>query len=213
MKDAFVRMGRAGLPLAAALAVAGCAWQAMEAASDVKVGIAEPPEAKEVRTAAPKPKDKVAAVKKPDASTPAKQPRPLARQDEASCANVDTCVSVLKAMVADPERAWMRQPASPAVLANGVRLFAYRALKTQLTCGELAAAMTEIETAAQTFSGGVGGLKPEQITRVRILSVEVGTELQAENAQRCSSPGKVGPIGALGPAGPVALGPIPVAPR
>lgn len=210
MKDLFVRLGRAGLPWAAALAVSGCAWQAMEAASEVRVGIAEPPQAKEVRTAAPKTKDKVATVKKPEASTPAK-PKPTARQDEASCANVETCVSVLKTMVADPERAWMHRPASPAVLANGVRLFAYRALKTQLTCSELAAAITEIETAAQAFSGSVAGLKPEQITRVRVLSVEVGTELQAENAERCSSSSKVGAVGTLAPAGSIALGPV--APR
>jgi hypothetical protein len=206
MKDAFVRMGRAGLPLAAVLAAAGCAWQATEMASEVKSGIAVPAEAKEVRTAVPKPKDKVAAVKKPDASTPTKQPRPPARQDEAGCTNVDTCVSVLKAMVADPERAWMRQPVSPAVLANGVRLFAYRALKTQLTCGELAAALTEIEAAAQAFSGAVADLKPERITRVRVLSVQVGTELQAENAQRCSS-SKVGQIGSIAPAGSIGLAP------
>src|SRR5262245_22203000 len=125
MRHLIVPVGWAGLA-AAALAVAGCAWQAMETSSEVKPGIVEPAEGKDMRTAAPKPKDKIAAVKKkPDTYTPAAKELPAppaAHHDEARCPNVDTCVSVLKAMVADPQRAWIQQPATPAVLANGVRL-------------------------------------------------------------------------------------------
>ena len=69
---------------------------------------------------------------------------------------------MLKAMVASPDRSWLHRPATPAVLANGVRLFAYRALVPKLDCGELAMALTEVETAAHTFSHAVAGLQPEQ---------------------------------------------------
>ncbi len=211
MKDLVVRMGRAGMPVAVVLAMGGCAWQTMENSSELKTGVVEPAsKGTDVRTATPAPaatpkpkKDKIAAAKNPEKSAPAaKQQRPappLAPQDEASCANVDGCVSVLKAMVADPDRTWIQRPAASAVLANGVRLFAYRSLRAKLTCGELAAALTEIETAAHAFSGSIPGLQPEQTTRVRILSVEVGDELLAENARRCSPQSKDGPIGSAAP--------------
>jgi hypothetical protein len=208
MKELVLRMGRPGVSVVLALAMAGCAWQTMESSSEFKTGVVEQPSSKgaDVRTAAPtpapKPKDKIAAAKNPDKSEPAaKQPpaSPVAHQDEASCADVNKCVSVLKAMVADPNRTWIRRPAAPAVLANGVRLFAYRALRPKLTCSELAAALTETEMAAHAFSGSIAGLQPEQITHVRILSVEVGDELQAENARRCSPQSKDGPVGSAAP--------------
>ena len=210
MKDLVLRMGRAGVPVAVALAMAGCAWQTMESSSELKTGVVEQPSSKgaDVRTATPapavtpKPKDKIATAKNPDKSAPAaRQPpaSPVARQDESTCADVDKCVSILKAMVADPNRTWIRRPAAPAVLANGVRLFAYRVLRPKLTCSELAAALTETETAAHAFSGSIAGLQPEQITRVRILSVEVGDELLAENARRCAPQSKDGPVGSAAP--------------
>jgi hypothetical protein len=69
-----------------------------------------------------------AAARQPPAS-------PVARQDESTCADVDKCVSILKAMVADPNRP-DPAAAAPAVLANGARLFAYRVLRPKLTCSE-----------------------------------------------------------------------------
>ncbi len=98
-------------------------------------------------------------------------------------------------MVSGSNRSWVQRPASPAVLANGVRLFAYRALKSKLACGELATALSEVAAAARTFSGPVAGLEAVQTARVRSLSAEVKDELQAEHAQRCAAKDKEKPIG------------------
>ena len=53
---------------------------------------------------------------------------------------------MLKAMVAGSDRSWVQRPAPPAVLSNGVRLFAYRALAPKLGCSEIALALAEVET-------------------------------------------------------------------
>jgi hypothetical protein len=204
MKNLVLRLGRlaigAGVSAVAAFSLAGCAWQAMESGYQQETRLAEKPAAKEpeVRAASAKPKAKVAEAKKSSADTAAAKKPPAqaaGSQDETSCVDVDKCVWVLKTMVADPDRSWMQRPAAPAVLANGVRLFAYRALRPTLGCSELAAALTEIETAAHAFSGPIAGLKPEQTSRVRTLSVEVGGELQAESARRCGPGSKGGSVG------------------
>jgi hypothetical protein len=186
-----------GLLLAVALGLAGCALQNVQgdAAATMRVAAADPPPASD-QAAPPEPRPKTAvkaAHAKVAAARPARQP--AAGQDETSCASVEVCASVLKAMVANPDRSWLKRPAAPAVLANGVRLFAYRALKPALACEELAAAKSEVEAAARTFSGPVAGLQAAQIRRVRSLSVDVGAELGAESAQRCASRGKGGPVG------------------
>jgi hypothetical protein len=182
------------MPIVAALAVGGCAWQAADAGDAVKTSVVEEPRPKKPeRAAAVQSKEKVAAKESVGYRAAAQQT--TAPQDETSCTSVDRCASVLKAMVGGPDRSWIGRPASPTVLANGVRLFAYRALKPNLSCGELAAALAEVETAAQTLSGPVDGLKPDQVTRTRVLSVEVGEELQTENTRRCSARATVGQAG------------------
>jgi hypothetical protein len=203
MSDFGLRTLWIGASLLAAVALVGCASEGMDGASELKSGIVELPASKgaDTRTAAAKPKDtkpadKVAAAAKADAPKAAAQYRPATAgtppQDEAGCTSVDKCANVLRAMVAGPDRKWIARPASPTVLANGVRLFAYRALKPKLSCPELAAALTEVETAAQAFSGPIANLDPEQAGRARTLSVEVGDELTAENARRCSQTKPVG---------------------
>ena len=126
--------------------------------------------------------DKVAAKTAPK--------RQAAAKGEAGCTNVEKCASVLKTLVASSDRSWMRQPAPPAVLANGVRLFAYKALRPSLSCSELAAALSEVGGAKRTFSAPVAGLEATQVERVRSLSTQVGSELQAERARRCQQPAK-----------------------
>jgi hypothetical protein len=163
----------------------------------MRIATAEPPPAEE-RAPPAKPKQKIAAAKKPSTYTlAAKEPAPrqAAGRDEAGCVSVENCASVLKAMVASPDRSGAHRPAAPDVLANGVRLFAYRALRPKFACSELATALSEVGAAARTFSGPVANLRPEQIRRVRSLSVEVGRELQAERARRCAPQSKDGPVG------------------
>jgi hypothetical protein len=193
----------AGSLLATVLGLTGCAM--LTAQSDpearTRVAAAEPPPT-EKQAAPAKPKQNIAAAKKQSTYTlAAKEPprRQAAGQDEASCVSVQNCASALRAMVADPDRSWVHRPATPAVLANGVRLFAYRALRPKLGCSELAAALFEVEIAAHTFSHPLAGLQPEKMHRVKSLSIEVGGELQAEQARRCVRQGKDGPVGALPP--------------
>lgn len=194
--------GASGLLLAAVVGLAGCAWQNAESDPESRTRIAgwsQP--APEERAPAAKPERAVAAVKKAPAKpalAPALVKAPQPRQqgvvgDEAGCTGVETCTSVLKAMVAGTDRSWVQRPAPPKVIANGVRLFAYRALKPTLTCGELNAALSEVKRAAHTFAGPVVGLEPEQTARVKQLSAEVADELSAERAQRCA--GENGSVG------------------
>jgi len=191
----------AGLLQGTVLALTGCAMQAVEIDPEAmtRVAAAEPP-ATEKQAAPAKPKQNIAAAKKQSTYTLAAKeppPRQAAGQDEASCVSVAVCASVLKAMVADPDRTWVHRPATPAVLANGVRLFAYRALRPRLDCGELSAALTEVETAAHTFGNPLAGLQPEQMQRVKSLSIAVGGELQDERTRRCVQQGKVNPVGSI----------------
>jgi hypothetical protein len=157
----------------------------------------------EERTAPTKPKQNIAAAKKKSAHTvaakepPLRQPGSAGSEDEASCTRVEDCASVLKAMVASSDRSWVQRPATPAVLSNGVRLFAYRALRPRLDCDELAAALTELETAVHTFGNPLAGLQPEQMHRVRNLSIQVGGELHDERARRCAAQAKEGPVGSI----------------
>jgi hypothetical protein len=124
----------------------------------------------------------VAAGKAPARSKPSQ----LAQ--ESACVNVEQCASVLKAMIDDPDRAWINWPASATTLANGVRLFAYRSLRPKLTCSQLSTALHEVTTASVAFVGLVPSLQPGQVGRARELSGKVEVELKAERAARCDHP-------------------------
>jgi|GEM_PF-4862921 len=199
----WVRLGECAA-VTAILALSGCAWNKREDdAWAAKVPIVEQPASQKVeRTdAAPvkeSPKEKAAAARPPGAYSPAAKEPPAQTSSlpsEASCSGVDTCTSVLRTMVESPDRSWIGRPVPAAVLANGVRLFAYRALKSKLSCAELAAAVAEVEAGAQKLAGHVEGLSPAQLSRTRALCAEVGGELRAERARRCLSGGKVGGLG------------------
>ena len=92
---------------------------------------------------------------------------------------------VLKSMIADKERKWVRQPASPQAHASGVRLFAFRTRKKELSCEELAHGKREADSAGKVLRGPDGrGLSPAQISRATLFAAEVSKELGAEMAQR-----------------------------
>lgn len=100
------------------------------------------------------------------------------------------CISqrsnALRAMLADPQRRWVREPASPWAYASGVRLFAFKQKKRELTCDELAIGQREAEAAAGTLRGpGGAGLTPAQISRGVMFGEEVGRELANERRRRC----------------------------
>lgn len=91
----------------------------------------------------------------------------------------------LKAMIDDPSRSWIGKPQPPAAYANGTRLFAYRALRSQLTCPQLTTALTEIAAAPGFFRAPVPGVSAGQAKRVLALNAKVELELRAEFNGRC----------------------------
>jgi hypothetical protein len=106
---------------------------------------------------------------------------------ELDCGSDTACVSQLKMLIDDPQRNWINQPPTPAEYVQGIRLFAYRALKNKLICGELKSALAEIESASNALDNPVPGVTPAQVARARSLGAQVKVELQAEQARRCTS--------------------------
>ena len=98
---------------------------------------------------------------------------------------IDERQASLKQMIADPQRRWVREPASAQAYASGVRMFAYKAKKRELTCDELAHGAREAAAAPQTLKAPGAGIPSGQISRAEMLSAEVHRELNAEMGKRC----------------------------
>jgi hypothetical protein len=92
---------------------------------------------------------------------------------------------MLKTMIDSPDRGWIGQRQPPDTYANGTRLFAYRALRPQLTCGELNLAVNELAAASRALGGPVSGMTPDQVSRTRSLCSQVESELAREREGRC----------------------------
>ena len=92
----------------------------------------------------------------------------------------------LKAMLADRERRWVAHPATPDAYAGGVRLFAFKTRKKELSCAELAAGRREADAGPAVLRGPGGRhLTPAQVSRGAMLSTEISRELQGEMRRRC----------------------------
>lgn len=104
--------------------------------------------------------------------------------DSSHC--IDQRRTALNTIMADRERKWIRQPATPAAYASGVRLFAYKQRKKELSCEELAIGRREADAAEPTLrSAGGASLTPAQVSRGAMLGTEVSKELAAEIGRRC----------------------------
>jgi hypothetical protein len=101
------------------------------------------------------------------------------------CDGTAQCSAMLKTMIANPDRGWIGQRQPPDTYANGTRLFAYRALRRQLTCGELSLAVSELAATSRSLNGPVSGMTPDQVSRTRHLSSQVESELAREREGRC----------------------------
>ena len=112
---------------------------------------------------------------------------PRAPAGELDCGSDSACLSQLKTLIDDPQRAWIAKSPTPAEYVQGIRLFAYRALKAKLICGELKAGLAEIEAASNALDNPVPGVTQAQIARARSLGAQVKAELQAEQSRRCTS--------------------------
>jgi hypothetical protein len=93
--------------------------------------------------------------------------------------------TTLRHLVDDEGRAWVKEPATPEAYASGVRLFALRAKKKELSCDELAHGSKEAEGARSALQSAAAKLTPAQVSRGAILASEVGRDLESEYNRRC----------------------------
>ncbi len=107
--------------------------------------------------------------------------------ERGGCGSAAQCKVTLKTMIDSPDRGWIGQRPSPDAYADGTRLFAYRALRKQLTCSELTAAVGELQAASKSLGGPVAGMSPDQLARTRALSGQVEGELAREREGRCKT--------------------------
>jgi hypothetical protein len=102
------------------------------------------------------------------------------------------CVAKRKAtldyLTGDPTRSWVRQRPTPAGYASGVRLFAFKRLKSKLTCAELKVASKEADAAPEVLrSAQAKSLSPAQVSRGKLLATEVSHEMHGELKRRCKN--------------------------
>lgn len=96
--------------------------------------------------------------------------------------------AALHAIMSDKQRRWVRETPSPAAYASGVRLFAFKTRKRELSCDELAIGRREAESAETMLRGpGSNQLSPAQVSRGVMLGAEVSRELAAEMKRRCKA--------------------------
>lgn len=93
--------------------------------------------------------------------------------------------AALKALKASPNLAWVKEPATARAYASGVRLFALKSKKKELSCDELQHARREADGAAPALRQTSGGLTPAQVSRSVMLAAEISRELATEYNRRC----------------------------
>ena len=99
---------------------------------------------------------------------------------------IDQRQAALSSMMADRDRRWVKEPATPSAYASGVRLFAFKSRKKELTCEELAHGRREADAGPGVLRGpGGASLTPAQVSRGVMLATEVSKELGAEMGRRC----------------------------
>jgi hypothetical protein len=101
------------------------------------------------------------------------------------------CVSrrqaTLRHMMDDKSRSWIKESPTPEAYASGVRLFAYKSKKKELSCDELKRGKLEADTARSSLASVGSRLTPAQVSRSAMLAGEVGRELQNEFNRRCKT--------------------------
>jgi hypothetical protein len=110
-------------------------------------------------------------------------PRADCVDDSPAC--VERRSAALKQMMSDKKHTWVREPTNAHSYAAGVRLFAFKSRKRDLSCEELAHGKREADGAPAALNGPEsGGLSPAQKSRGTLLAVEVSRELAAEMRRR-----------------------------
>jgi len=105
--------------------------------------------------------------------------------DSSEC--VQRRQATLRSMMDDKSRSWVHETPTPEAYASGVRLFAFKTKKKELTCDELKRGRLEAETARTSLASIGTKLTPAQMSRSIMLAGEVGRELQTEFNRRCKT--------------------------
>lgn len=95
--------------------------------------------------------------------------------------------ATLRHMVDDKSRSWVNETPTPEAYASGVRLFAFKTKKKELSCDELKRGKLEADTAKTSVASIGARLTPAQASRSVMLAGEVGRELQNEINRRCKA--------------------------
>jgi hypothetical protein len=97
--------------------------------------------------------------------------------------------ATLKSMLADENRKWVKEPTTVQAHASGVRLFAFRSQKKEMSCEELAIGRREADSVPKALKGPEGkSMSPAQVSRTNMLAAEVSRELAAEmRSRRCKA--------------------------
>lgn len=94
--------------------------------------------------------------------------------------------AALRHLVTRSDRHWVKERPTVDAYASGVRLFALKNKKKELTCDELQMARHEADGADKMLRGPDGRrLTPAQISRGSMFAAEVAKELSREQARRC----------------------------
>jgi hypothetical protein len=117
---------------------------------------------------------------------------PIHSQSGLSCVDDSPeCISrrqaSLRYMVDDKSKSWINETPAPEAYASGVRLFAYKTKKKELTCSELKRGKLEADTARPSLTSLGSRITPAQMSRSVMLAAEVGRELQREFDRRCKT--------------------------
>lgn len=105
--------------------------------------------------------------------------------DSPTC--IDRRQAALRALLSDPQRTWVQRPPTAEAYASGVRLFAYKKSKKQLTCPELTVGIQEASGARSSLRSAASRLTSAQIARGAMLGDEVSRELTREKHRRCKN--------------------------
>lgn len=93
---------------------------------------------------------------------------------------------LLRQLTSDNSRSWMKEAPTPESYASGVRLFAMKTKKKDLTCDELARGRQEADGAPSSLRGPAGAkFTPAQVSRGTMFAAEVSRELNNEMGRRC----------------------------
>jgi len=85
----------------------------------------------------------------------------------------------------DPD-ALFAEVRTASAYASGVRLFAFKSKKGELTCPELKRGLNEAGNANKVLRGAnAQGLTPAQVSRGKMLAAEVARDLKREHRRRC----------------------------